>query len=284
MVLAVWNFRGGQLEHVWTFDTDDGYGPYEGQGNHNLSAGDVDNDGYDEIVYGSAAIDHDGNGLWNSGLGHGDAMHLSDLVPSRPGLEKWGIHENADIGSALLDARTGAIIWNTGAGDVGRGVAADITASSPGAECWGGTSDLRRCSDGASVGGYPSSQNHLIWWDGDPVRELLDGISITKYDGGTLLSASGCSSNNGSKSNPALTADILGDWREEAIWRTSDNSALRIYVTPYTSDRRTYTLMHDPIYRLGVSWQNTGYNQPPHTGFFLGDGMETPPVPDIHLR
>ena len=117
---------------------------------------------------------------------------------------------------------------------------------------------------------------------GDLVRELLDGTSITKYGGGTLLSASGCASNNGTKSNPALTADIFGDWREEAIWRTSDNNYLRIYTTSSTTNHRIYTLMHDPIYRLGISWQNVAYNQPPHTGFFLGDGMSDPPTPDIY--
>ena len=133
-MLAAWNFRNGQLSHVWTFDSNSNTS-YEGDGNHNLSAGDADGDGFDEIMYGAAAIDHNGQGMWNSGLGHGDAMHFSDLVPGRAGLEVWGIHENANIGSALLDARTGAIVWNTGAGDVGRVVAADITASSPGAEC-----------------------------------------------------------------------------------------------------------------------------------------------------
>ncbi|MBN1311572.1 MAG: cellulose binding domain-containing protein [Anaerolineae bacterium] len=283
-VLAAWNFRNGQLSHIWTFDTDNGYSSYAGQGNHNLSAGDSDNDGYDEIMYGSMAVDHNGRGMWNSGLGHGDAMHFSDLVPSRSGLEVWGIHENADIGSALLDARTGAIVWHTGAGDVGRGVAADITASSAGAECWGGTSGLTNCANGANVGSTPSSSNHVVWWDGDLLRELLDGTSITKYGGGTLLSASGCSSNNGTKSNPSLQVDIFGDWREEVIWRTSDSSALRIYATTNTTSYRIYTLMHDPIYRIGISWQNVAYNQPPHTGFFLGSGMSTPPVPDIYLR
>jgi len=284
-VLVAWNWRNGQLTHVWTFDTANGYPSYEGQGNHNLSVGDVDGDGKDEIVYGAMAVDHDGKGLWNTGLGHGDAMHLSDLDPDRPGLEVWGIHEGANTpGSAFLDAKTGQVIWKTANADVGRGVAADLTASYRGAECWGGTSGLRRCKDNTSAGSAPASSNFVIWWDGDLLRELLDDISITKYGGGTLLSASGCASNNGTKATPALQADIFGDWREEVIWRTSDNNYLRIYTTAAVTNYRIYTLMHDPVYRLGIAWQNVAYNQPPHTSFYLGDGMSTPPMPNIYLR
>ncbi|MCL6590320.1 MAG: hypothetical protein K6U80_10240 [Firmicutes bacterium] len=281
-VLVAYDYRNGSLTKRWTFDTNNGYSAYAGQGNHNLSAGDVDGDGRDEIVYGSCCIDDNGAGKWNSGLGHGDAMHLFDIDPNRPGLEVWGIHEGTSTpGSALLDARTGAVIWKTANADVGRGVAADLT-SAAGGECWGGTSDLRTCTNG-SAGSLPSSQNHLIWWDGDEYRELLDGTSITKYGGGTLLSASGCASNNGTKSNPCLTADILGDWREEAIWRTSDSSALRIYTTTATTNRRLFTLMHDSHYRISIAWQNVAYNQPPHTGFRLGNGMPEPAMPNIYL-
>ncbi|UCE07911.1 MAG: T9SS type A sorting domain-containing protein, partial [bacterium] len=233
------------------------------------------------IVYGACCIDHDGTGLWTTGLGHGDAMHLSDLDPDRPGLEKWGIHEGSGSpGSALLDARTGEILWQSANSDAGRGVAADLTASYRGAECWGGTNGLRSITN-ESAGGTPSSTNHVIWWDGDLLRELLDGTSISKYGGDRLLTASGCVSNNGSKSNPCLQVDILGDWREEVIFRTGRSDSLRIYTTTTTTSHRIYTLMHDPQYRLSIAWQNVAYNQPPHTGFYLGDGMNTPPIPDI---
>ncbi len=124
-----------------------------------------------------------------------------------------------------------------------------------------------------------------IWWDGDECRELLDGTTIYNVDGsGTGLTTSGVASNNGTKSTPCLQADILGDWREEVIFRTTDNRYLRIYTTTATTERKIYTLMHDPIYRLGIAWQNTAYNQPPHTGFYLGSGMSTPPLPNIYLR
>jgi rhamnogalacturonan endolyase len=279
MVLAAWDFRNGSLSHRWTFDTNNGYGSYEGQGNHNLSVADVDNDGRDEIIYGSAAIDDNGSGLWNTGLGHGDAMHVSDINPDRSGFEVWGIHEgDGTPGSALLDARTGQILWQTGNADTGRGCSADLTSSQRGMECWGNTSGLRSCTN-ASAGGSPSSANHVVWWDGDLLRELLDGTSISKYNSGTLLSASGCTSNNGTKSNPCLQVDIWGDWREEVIWKSG--STIRIYTTTTSTNHRFYTLMHDYVYRLGIAWQNVAYNQPPHTSYFLGDGMSTPPQPDI---
>jgi len=298
-VLAAWNWRDGELTHVWTFDSDDGTPgnyDYRGQGNHNLSVADVDEDGKDEIIYGACCIDDDGTGLWNADLGHGDAMHVSDINPDRPGLEKWGIHEHAEIGSALLDAATGEIIWGTGPGDIGRGVSADLTAEFKGMECWGGTDGLRSCTN-QYAGRTPSSCNFVIWWDGDLLRELLDGYwdkvtqtclytLIDKYgtSGDTrLLQVNDCSTNNSTKQTPCLSADILGDWREEVVWRTSDNTALRIYSTTTLTSYRFYTLMHDPVYRLGIAWQNVAYNQPPHTGFYLGDGMASPPRPQIKL-
>lgn len=278
-VLAAWNFNNGNLSHRWTFDTNNGYSSYEGQGNHQVSVQDVDGDGRDEIIYGSCCIDDNGSGLWNSGLGHGDALHVCDINPNRSGLEVWGIHEGGGTpGSALLDARNGSVIWKTGNKDVGRGVSADLTSSHSGMECWGGTDGLRSCTNG-SAGSGPSSTNHVVWWDGDLLRELLDGTSITKYGGGTLLSASGCSSNNGTKSNPCLQVDIWGDWREEVIWKAG--SSLRIYTTTDSTSHRFHTLMHDGAYRVAIAWQNVAYNQPPHPSFFLGEGMGTPPQPDI---
>ncbi len=293
--LVAWDWRNGQLTHRWTFNSRDGTAgnlAYEGQGNHNLSVADVDSEGKDEIIYGACAIDDDGTGLWTTGLGHGDAMHVSDIDPERPGLEVWEIHENAEVGSALLDAETGQIIWGTGPGDVGRGVAADLTAVYKGMECWGGTSGLRSCTN-QYAGRTPSSCNFVIWWDGDHVRELLDGKSSTYYvpfidkygtsNDTRLLTATGCLTNNGTKATPCVSADILGDWREEVIWRTGDNKELRIFTTTIPADNRFYTFMHDPTYRLSVAWQNVAYNQPTQTGFYMGDGMAAPPRPDIRV-
>jgi rhamnogalacturonan endolyase len=275
-VLVAWDWRDGNLTQRWIFDSNNGYANYAGQGNHNLSVADVDFDGKDEIIYGACAIDDDGSGLWTTGLGHGDAMHVSDIDPDRPGLEKWGITEQSNTsGSQLLDARTGEMIWGTAPGDIGRGVAANLTESYWGMECWGGTNGLRSCRD-IHVGNTPSSTNHVIWWNGKLTRELLDGTSIRTYTGELLLDASGCYSNNGTKSNPCLQVDMLGDWREEVIFRRNNNTELRIYTTTDTTKYRITTLMHDHVYRMGIAWQNVAYNQPPHTGFYVGDGMFIP--------
>jgi rhamnogalacturonan endolyase len=287
-VLAAWNWRDGQLTRVWTFDSDDGSpdGPrYRGQGCHSLSVGDVDNDGRDEIVFGACCIDDDGSGLYSTGLGHGDALHLSDLDPDRPGLEVFGIHERPDHphGINLRDAATGQVIWSAPSPDVGRGLAMDIDPRYPGSECWAsgrGLDALFDCRGTVIPTAKPRSCNMGVWWDGDPQRELLDGTRIDKWDyrrGVTrrLVSAErfGCASNNGTKANPCLCADILGDWREEVIWRTADSRELRIFSTTAETAHRLPTLMHDPIYRSSVVWQNVGYNQPAHPGFSLSEAV-----------
>ncbi|MFY1637647.1 cellulose binding domain-containing protein [Solwaraspora sp. WMMB335] len=289
-VIVAWDFRNGSLTQRWVFDSNSsGNGSYAGQGNHSLSIADVDADGRDEIVFGGATIDDNGRGLWNTSLNHGDAGHVGDLDPGRAGLEYFKVQEDgAKPSSALVDARTGQIIWQTPTGgDNGRGVSADIWAGSAGAESWSASVSELRSPSGSTVGRKPSSINFVIWWDGDPVRELLDQTRIDKY--GTsgdsrLLTGSDVASNNGTKATPALSADLFGDWREEVIWRTSDSRALRIYATGHTTDRRIHTLMHDAQYRVAIAWQNTAYNQPPHPSFFIGDNMPTPPQPNVYLR
>ncbi|MFI6701871.1 rhamnogalacturonan lyase [Streptomyces sp. NPDC050509] len=288
-VISAWSFTGGQLTRKWTFDTNSstntGKG-YDGQGNHALTIGDVDADGRDEIVYGSMAVDDNGSGLWTTKNGHGDAAHLGDLDPSRPGLEYFKVDEESTKPSSYFaDARTGQVLWSTPAsGDNGRGVSGDIWAGSPGAESWSAADGSLRGTGGAALGRKPSSSNFLAWWDGDPVRELLDATRIDKYgtSGDTrLLTASGVHSNNGTKATPSLSGDILGDWREEVVWPTADNTALRVYSTPHLTDRKITTLLHDRMYRTALAWQNTAYNQPPHPSFFIGNNMPTPPRPVI---
>jgi rhamnogalacturonan endolyase len=282
-VLVAYNWRNGSLSKAWTFDSNSsGNSGYAGQGNHNLSVGDVDSDGKDEIVYGSCTIDDNGKGLYTTGLGHGDALHLGDFDPDRAGLEVWQCHEGGS-GATFRDAKTGSVIFKyDNSGDVGRACCDDMTASFRGCESWASGTSLFSCK-GANAGSRPSPVNFVIWWDGDLLRELLDGTTISKYGGSTLLSASGCSSNNSTKSTPCLSGDILGDWREEVVFRTSDSSALRIYTTTTVTSNRIFTLMHDPQYRLSIAWQNVAYNQPPHVGFYLGDGMTQPALPKIYL-
>lgn len=287
-VLAAWDWRDGRLSSRWVFDTDDGTPgnlAFRGQGNHSVAVADVDGDDKDEIIYGSMAVDDDGQGLYSTGFGHGDALHVGDFDPKRPGLEVWSIHENEKEipdrpGVTFYNARTGELYFSGSQGrDVVRGMAADIDPRHPGAEFWGDSGGLRN-TRGGRISDAPRSVNFGIWWDGDLCRELLDGVRVTKWDylhgrETTLLSGSdfGVVSNNGSKANPCLSADLLGDWREELIARTGDSRELRIFTTTIPTEHRLRTLMHDPVYRLSVVWQNVGYNQPPHPGFFLGHGL-----------
>ncbi|WP_425570879.1 rhamnogalacturonan lyase family protein [Rugosimonospora acidiphila] len=288
-VIAAWDFRNGQLTERWKFDSNSSGSQYTDQGDHQLSIADVDQDGKDEIVFGAMAINDNGAPLWNTRLGHGDAEDVGDLDPSRPGLEVYKVDENTSSPAGwMADAKTGAIIWQFPSCDCdnGRGRSDDIYAGSPGAESWSAATTGIYNTHGQQVSSRnPSSDNFTIWWDGDPVRELLDATHIDKYGTGgdtRQLTASGVHSNNSTKSTPTLTADLFGDWREEVIWPTTDDHALRIYSTTYTADRRIVTLMHNPQYRTGVAWQNTAYNQPPHPSFFIGDGMATPPWPNIY--
>ncbi|MDX3128713.1 rhamnogalacturonan lyase [Streptomyces europaeiscabiei] len=289
-VIAAWDWRNGSFTRRWTFDTssstNSGRG-YDGQGSHSLSVGDVDNDGKDEIVYGAMAVDDNGNALWTTRTGHGDAQHLGDLDASTSGLEYFKVSESTSQPAELyIDPASGAVRWQLAACcDNGRGVAGDIYAGNDGPEMWSASDSSVRDEAGATKGREPSSVNFLSWWDGDPVRELLDGTRIDKYGTSSdtrLLTGSGVSSNNGTKATPALSGDILGDWREEVVWRTSGNTALRIYSTPIETGTKITTLLHDPMYRTGLAWQNTAYNQPPHTSFFIGHNMPTAPRPTVY--
>jgi len=273
-VVVAWDFRNGTLTRRWTFDSNSSTNTgTAGQGNHQLSIADVDADGRDEIIYGSLAIDDNSNKLWNTTYGHGDALHVGDLNPSRAGLEVFKVDEDSSKPSSwMADARTGAVLWTTPAnGDNGRGVSDDVYAGSAGAESWSAAADGVRNPSGGVIGiRKPGSQNFLTYWDADPIRELLDGTHIDKYGTSSdtrLLTGADVHSNNGTKATPSLSADLFGDWREEVIWPTSSNTALRIYSTPIQTTRKFTTLMHDPMYRVAIAWQNTAYNQPPHLSY-----------------
>lgn len=303
-VIAAWNFKNGELTKQWVFDSDDPSRPenraYRGQGNHNLSVADVDNDGKDEIVFGAMVLDDNGKGLYSTGLGHGDALHVSDLDPSHPGLEVFDIQERFDdAGAHLREAKTGLNLWKKAsvkAGEdgegPGRGLALDIDPRYPGYECWVAGAGINGMFDakGNKIADRTPACNMGIWWDGDVLREILNGTTVEKWDYENastigLLNAAeyNCVRNNGTKSNPVLSADIWGDWREEVIYRTADNNELRIFTTSIPTDKKFYTLMHDPQYRLSIAWQNVGYNQPPHTGFYFGEGMKNPPRPNSKI-
>ncbi|HET7540993.1 MAG TPA: rhamnogalacturonan lyase [Polyangiaceae bacterium] len=294
--LGAWNFRDGKLTQLWKFDSNatpkDAAGhPYTGQGSHSMTIANVDDDPGQEIMYGAAAIDNTGAGLCSTGFNHGDAEHVGDLIPSRPGLEFFMCNEDGEHPAYhVRDAKTCAIIQQgpVNGADTGRCVADDVDASNPGAEMWASsTSGLFSATSNMNLGAAPGSQNFLVYWDEDETRELEDSNHIDKYAAGKttrLLTASGVTSNNGTKSTPALTADLYGDWREEVVWRTTDSSALRIYTTTALTKRRIYTLMHDPQYRMQVTAEQTAYNQPPHPGFHIGSGMAAPPAPAITVK
>ena len=291
-VIAAWDWDGRELKNRWTFDTNvPEWRSYAGQGNHNLRVADVDGDGYDEITYGSMAIDHDGRGLYNTRMGHGDAIHLI-ADPKTDELYIWDCHENRRDGSELRNARTGEVVFQIRSNtDVGRCMAADIDPTNYGCEMWSTNSHGIRTMKGdvlysaqdandpqhdnsLVLGGRWLSVNFGIWWDGDLLRELLDRSTVSKYDwtNHTIVDIQKFDGqfNNGTKSNPCLQADLLGDWREEVLVRNRESTELRLYVSAIPTDHRINCLMEDIPYRLSVATQNVAYNQPPEPGYYIG--------------
>ena len=282
-VLAAFNWDGKNLKNHWTFDTDQpGNEHFAGQGNHNLRVADIDGDGCDEIVYGSMTVDHNGKGLYSTGMGHGDALHLTQFDPDNPQLQLWACHENKKDGSTFREAATGKVIFQLPhSTDVGRCMAADIDPTQPGVEMWSARSEGIRNIKGEVVAPRVKKLpiNMAVWWDGDLLREMLDRNVISKYNRRVetctpLVTFEGATSNNGTKSNPCLQGDIIGDWREEVLLRTTDNTALRLYVSTIPTEYRFHTFLEDPVYRISIATQNVGYNQPTQPGFYFGADLK----------
>jgi rhamnogalacturonan endolyase len=278
------------------------------QGFHSLSAADVDGDGRQEIVYGSATIDDNGGLLYSSfdvlppgsgapgervRLGHGDAMHVTDIDPDRPGLEIFTAHENATFapyGMAMRDAATGEALFGVYSGrDTGRAMIGDVLPEVRGIESWaslpGGSDSLGLyTARGELIAGPIPGTNQSIRWAGDLTTQILNGAlevtpTIDDWRRGTLLTATGTLANNGTKGNASLIADILGDWREELLLRTADSSAIRIYLSTEPTGHKLFTLMHDPQYRVEVARQQTTYNQPSYPSFYLASDTDWRRVP-----
>ncbi len=291
-VIEVWDYRNGELTRRWNFDTDakltgkDGnaYSKYAAQGNHSLSVGDVDGDGFDEVVYGAMTVDHDGVGLYTSRLGHGDALHLGKFDPSREGLQIFSCFETGKTEVALRDASDGSVIWDhksASDGDMGRAMIADIDPSSPGCEMWWYKSSVHGINGNqlqGSAADYPGSCNFAIWFDGSLNRQMFTGTKIDSRRGGRVFTVYryDVSDINGSKENPSFYGDILGDWREELIYpdgtKTKD---LKIFTSWIPTDHRIPWLMTDHVYEMSALNQNIGYNQPTHTGYYLGSDYKS---------
>ena len=282
-VLAAFDWDGKQLTQRWVFDSNDkGNKHFAGQGNHNLRVGDVDGDGCDEIIYGSMAVDHDGTGLYTTRMGHGDAIHLTAFFPDSEELQVWDCHENKRDGSTFRNAATGEILFQVKSGeDVGRCMAADIDPTSWGVEMWSLATGGIRNVKGKIINDNPERLpcNMAVWWDGDLLREMLNGNQISKYNWKTgtcenFPSFEGTVRNNGTKSNPCVQGDLVGDWREEVLVRTTDNSALRLYISTIPTDYRFHTFLEDPVYRISIATQNVAYNQPTQPGFYIGTDLK----------
>lgn len=323
--LVAYSWDGERLTQDWTVDSghvpmtnpfNDGphggrgsseeFGSLAGQGFHSLSAADVDGDGRQEIVYGSATIDDDGSLLYSSfdtlpagsaspgveaKLGHGDAIHVTDIDPDRPGQEIFSVHEGgayAPYGWVMRDAADGEVIFGGYTGrDTGRGMIGDVDPDVRGIENW--AVGLRSAS-GELLPGTGYGTNMSIRWAADGTTQLVNGsgnrtTTIDDARRGRVLTATDTRTNNGTKGNPSLVADVFGDWREELLVRTADSSAIRIFTSTEVTDRKLYTLMHDPQYRAEIARQNTSYNQPAYTSFYLASDTDftAVPVPDAFL-
>lgn len=299
-VLAAYDVIDNKLVKRWKFLANkDQNIEYTNQGNHNLGVGDVDGDGLDEIVYGAMAVDHDGTGMYSTGLEHGDTLNLGNFTPNTPNLDFFQIHEHehAEYGYEVRDPATGEIKWGNYTGrDTTRGLCAKVDPRYVGNQCWVMDDGIFTMEGEMINERGPESIDFAIWWDGDLIRELLDHEfdeeksvgypKIYKWDYEnnklvTILDPKGTLSNNWKKGTPCIQADILGDWREEAVWRSEDDTELRIYTTTDLTNHKFYTFMHDSVYRLSVAFQNTAYNQCTQTGFYIGPEMdEKIPVPN----
>ena len=284
-------FDGTELKQLWRHTSKNSGQQAYGQGYHTLQSADVDGDGFDEIMIGSAALDHDGTFLWRTGEGHGDAMHIGDFDWDNPGLEVFTVLEDYDKSSVIhcmvmRDAKTGNLLWGWPKGDrdCGRGIAADFAPEYDGAESMSQRSSNVHTSKGVAIEGtnvVNDGKNFRIYWDGDLYDDNMDGTWISKWNSDTkqfvniaMLEtvAEGSSSVNGTKNVPCLSADFLGDYREEAVfYKTIDAAAglyaLNIIATNYESEYMLPYLRDDALYDNAIAWQNTTYNQPPHVSY-----------------
>lgn len=292
-VLTAWDWRDGKLTQRWVFDSKNPGNEFSGMGGHSLAVADVDQDGRDEIVYQAMVVDDDGEGLFSTGRRHGDTLTVGDLDPDRDGMELYLVTENEGktvawqtAGAGLHCAKTGEAIWTHSPGkDLSNGLVADIDPRFAGCEVWDARSGLRTIKGKVISRKGPRFQDWLIWWDGDLLREIYGGYRVVKWNWTkekeeTVFQA-GWPFRNGETRRrsgvgrwPNLTADLIGDWREELLLLGPEGKSLRLYTTPIPSGHSIPWLMLDRQYRLSITHQNVVYNKAPQVSFFLGDDFE----------
>ncbi|KEY73024.1 hypothetical protein S7711_04686 [Stachybotrys chartarum IBT 7711] len=289
-----WIFDGDTVTMAWKWLREDQDAP----DGHNTRSFDVDGDGIDEVQEIGFCLNGDGTIrylLGPNGIVHGDRFHIAKMTADGDGWQGYGVQQ--DNPSFLLeyyyDASTGEIIWEhygDNTTDVGRGMVGDIDPRSPGMEVW-------------SFGGvYNAASNSLtepdtelapwpqlgLYWDGDPLLELYNDGKIEKWDPEApstsnsvprILHISNFGAMNSNGPNPGFLGDLFGDWREEVITTNKDFSELIIFTTDIPTDIRLYTLAHNPAYRNSMTFK--GYPQSHHVDYYIGDGMGTPPRPNI---
>ena len=303
----VWalDLKGNELVPRWKFDTADHSSKWLAMCSHCFRVADLDGDGRDEILYGSAAIDDDGSELWCSGNGHGDILHVGKFIKDRSGLqivasfEESKDYEGQGNGYAcqVIDARDGSMITGHGrnlpvdASDVGRCIVADVDPDSPDFEYWSSTQEGMFSCNGTGLVSttYPTGiangvmYNVAIYWSGQSTREMYDRTCIVSYKDNPdvnktnkkrLLSfkdAYGTNDgNHGTKYNPCYYGDFLGDYREEVILGSSDNKSIYIFSTNHPTTHRLPHLMTDHNYDMSQAMQNMGYNQGTNLGYYVG--------------
>lgn len=296
MELEAWEYVPGKkdLKHIWKFSTDDNP-EYLGQGNHQLAVADVDGDGFDEITYGASAIDHNGKGLYSTGLGHGDMLHVGKFIADRPGLQCFQCFETGKTRCALRDAATGEILWSLVSeveSDEGRCLIADIDPENPGYEAWVFDKIVYDINGKPTGGEKAAMVNFPIWWTGSLNRQLFDGgtIEMYKHNPGKTrvfnMKRYDVACANGSKNNVCFMGDILGDWREEIVIARKHPDAmvgkrvlpgsteLMIFSTWHPTEYKFPYLMSDDVYFRGAKHQHVGYNTPIHLGYYFGSDMD----------
>lgn len=280
-ILHAYDWDGRTLKTRWRFDSHKDKKPeYGGQGFHNLRVADVDRDGRDEIIYGQMVMDDNGQGLYTTGMGHGDAMNLIQLTPQTPGLQVWTCQENRRDGGVLRDAGTGQVLFQLKSDkDVPRAVAGDVDGDFYGTEFWAASGINLWTADFRPHRWGRPGMSYLVWWGGELTRDMFHGKQLSNFSlragrGWTTMVFAGSRPNPGTKCVPPMSGDIFGDWREEVVMRAEDGKSLRIYLTPESTAYRFWTFLQDPVYRISVATQNCGYNQPPQPGFYFGPDLK----------